>query len=31
VTFPGVVEDALGGGGLSRVNMGHDADIAHVF
>ena len=26
-----VVEDALGSGGLTSVNMGHDADIAQVF
>ncbi len=28
VALPGVVEDALGRGGLSRVDMGHDADVA---
>ncbi len=28
VRYTGVVKDALGRGGLTRVNMGHDADIA---
>ena len=28
VVLAGVVEDALGGGGLAGVDMGHDADVA---
>ena len=28
VALPGVVEDALGRGGLARVDVGHDADVA---
>ena len=31
VVDPGVVEDSLGGGGLTGIDMGHDADIAHPF
>jgi hypothetical protein len=31
VALPGIVEDSFRGGGLSRVYMGHDADVAHVF
>jgi hypothetical protein len=27
VRHPGVIEDALGGGGLTGINMGHDADV----
>jgi|GEM_PF-5995339 len=31
VVHAGVVKDALGGGRLARVNMGHDADVAGLF
>ena len=31
VVHAGVVEDALGGSGFTRVNMGHDADVAGIF
>jgi hypothetical protein len=28
---PCIKQDALGGGRLTGVNMGHDADISHLF
>ena len=31
VGLAGVVEDALGSGGLAGIDVGHDADVAHVF
>ena len=31
VIDPGVIEHALGGGGLTGIDMRHDADIAHPF
>ena len=31
VVLAGVIEDPLGCGGLARVDMGHDADIAGLF
>ena len=30
VRATGVVEDALGGGGLARVDVGHDPDVPHA-
>jgi hypothetical protein len=31
VLGPAVIEDALGGRGLARIDVGHDSDIANVF
>ena len=30
VSLAGVVEDALGGSGLAGIDVGHDADVAHL-
>jgi hypothetical protein len=29
VAFAGVKENPLGSGGLTRINVGHNADISH--
>ena len=31
VVLTGVIENPLGRGGLARINVGHDADIAGLF
>ena len=31
VGLAGVIKNALGSGGLTSIDVGHDADVAHVF